>query len=383
MAGTERPIRMAMLGMGNQGCKYAEIITEQLKGRMEIAAVTRIRPADQERMKRLLPSDIPVYASVEELLDAVEKGVLEVDAALIATPHIAHERQTVAALRLGLHVLCDKPAGASCAQARRMNEEAARHALVYAMIFNQRTNPIYQRLRQIVAEGTYGALKRVEWVVTDWYRPNCYYQSGSWRGSWERDGGGLLLNQCPHNLDLLQWICGMPLRVQAFCHEGKYHDIEVEDEVTAYLEFEGGATGVFISSTGEAPGINRLEIALEDARLVCENGTLHVCELGFHEPDYRRSATESFPKLEGTWHELVCEGENTQHAGILSDFADAVQNGTPLLAAGEEGIRSLRISNAMYLSAWQRRMVELPQEGTDEERVFEEEFERAWRQKWR
>lgn len=374
-------IKIGIIGMGSQGCKYAEIISNELAERMEITAVTRIRQENQPRMKEILPEDAALFNSAEELFAAVEKGTLNLDAVLIATPHLSHEEQTIAALRLGMHVICDKPSGVFSRQARNMNEEAAKHHLVYTMIFNQRTNPVYQKMKELVESGVYGRLKRLNWVVTDWYRPDCYYRSSAWRGTWEKEGGGLLLNQCPHNLDLLQWICGMPTRVQAFCHEGKYHEIQVEDEVTAYLEFPGGATGVFFSSTGEAPGINRLELSLEDALLVCEKGELKVCELGFHEPDYRKTATESFAKLNGEWKVIDCGGENTQHVGILKNFADAIQKGEPLLAGGEEGIKSLYLSNAMYLSSWQKRMVELPREGSVYEREFEEAFEEALREK--
>lgn len=192
-----------------------------------------------------------------------------------------HEEQVAEALELGLHVLCDKPSGVFSSQARHMNEAAKKSGLVFSMMFHQRMNPVYQKMKEIVQSEKYGKMKRVNWVITDWYRPNGYYDAVEWRGTWSMDGGGILLNQCPHNLDLLQWICGMPVRLQAFCKEGKYHNIEVEDEVTAYLEFEQGATVTFYATTGEAPGINRLEISLEDALLVCDDGVLKVCELGF------------------------------------------------------------------------------------------------------
>lgn len=368
-------VKLGIIGMGNMGCKYAKMIKEKVQ-ELEIAAVTRIRPENQEQMNRILPETCVIFSSAEELFDAVKAGSLSLDAILIATPHYAHQEQTITALKLGLHVLCDKPAGVYSRQGREMKEEADRHSLLYAMMFNQRTNSIYRRMKELVEKETYGKIKRVNWIVTDWYRPDCYYQSSGWRATWEKDGGGTLLNQCPHNLDLLQWICGMPARVQGFCHEGKYHSIEVEDEVTAYLEYENGATGVFFASTGEAPGINRLEISLEDALLVCEQGELKVCELGFHEPEYRKTATDCFKKLEGQWKKIVCTDENPQHIGILKNFADAVLNGEPLLARGEEGNKSLILSNAIYLSSWVKRMIEIPKEGTEYEKEFEKEFER-------
>lgn len=364
-------IKLGIIGMGNMGCKYAALLAAGKVPLLDLTAVTRIRP---DRLSEF--SQLPVYPSADAMFTALEEGSLVLDAVLITTPHYAHSEQMQRAMRLGLHVLCDKPAGVYSRQGREMRMEAAKHSdKVYAMVFNQRTNPLYRKMKEIVESKCYGSLKRVNWVVTDWYRPNAYYSLSSWRATWEKDGGGTLLNQCPHNLDLLQWICGMPISVQGFCHEGKYHPIEVEDEVTAYMEFENGATGVFIASTGEAPGINRLEISLEDALLICEKGELKVCELGFHEAEYRQTATDVFRKLEGKWQTLAKEGENTQYVDVLQNFADAIIQGTPLIAEGSEGSKSLLLSNAIYLSSWQRRMVMIPKADSAEELLFEQNFE--------
>ena len=200
-----------------------------------------------------------------------------------------------------------------------------------------------------------------------------YYDSVEWRGTWKGDGGGILLNQCPHNLDLLQWICGMPVSVQAFCKEGKYHNIQVEDEVTAYLEFEQGATGLFYATTGEAPGINRLEISLENALLVCEGGELKVCELGFEEAEYRKTAKECFTKLNGQWKKIDCVGENTMHQGILQNFVNCILGEEELMVDGREGLKSLLLSNAMYLSSWKKRMIDIPV-SESERHGFETDF---------
>lgn len=374
-------VRVGIIGMGNMGSGYARMIYNGFVPGMEIGAVTRIKPERLEKLPELTENNVPIYSSAEELFAAVEGGSLTLDAVLVVTPHKAHEEQVKRALALGLHVLCDKPSGVSVAQASRMNEAAAQNPeLVFGMVFNQRMNPAYRKMKEIVVSKEYGELKRVNWIITDWYRPDFYYDSVAWRGTWEGDGGGILLNQCPHNLDLLQWICGMPVRVQAFCKEGKYHSIEVEDEVTAYLEFAGGATGTFYSTTGEAPGINRLEISLEDALLVYEGGALRVCELGFKEAEYRKTATDMFAKLNGTWKEIELSEENTMHVGILNNFADAICKGTALISPGQEGMKSLMLSNAMYLSSWTKRMVEVP-ENEEELQIFAAEFEREYGRK--
>lgn len=373
------------------GSKYASLLQDGKIEGMELAALTRVGAAYKELLKPSLDKGIPVYQSADELFEAVEKKEILLDAVVIATPHMAHEEQAVRAFKNGLSVMSDKPAGVYTRQARRMNEahqasirtqEAAfgkGKPTIYGMVFNQRTTPMYQKIREIVQSKEYGELKRVNWVVTDWYRPNSYYASGTWRATWKKDGGGVLLNQCPHNLDLLQWICGMPKQVTAFCQEGRYHDIEVEDDVTAFLQWENGATGTFITSTGEAPGINRLEISLEEALIVCENGKLKVGELypelGCKEEEYRKNSKEYFRKLKGTWKEMSVSVEKEPYQKILQGFSDAYFGKGELIASGEEGINSLYLSNAMYISSWSDKKIEIPSVGTEAELFFEQEFE--------
>lgn len=384
-----KQIKTAVIGVGNMGSKYAALIANGEIPGMELAAITRVRQEYREGLQAALDKGLSIYPSAQELFEAVEDNRLQLDAVVIATPHYAHEEQAVRAFQNGLHVLCDKPAGVYSRQARAIEEALAQApgSPVYTMVFNQRTNPVYRRMKEIVESGTYGRIKRVNWVVTDWYRPDFYYTSSSWHATWDKDGGGTLLNQCPHNLDLLQWICGMPSRVQGFCHEGKYHPIAVEDEVTAYLEWADGATGVFIASTGEAPGVNRLEISLEDALLVCENGELKVGELpgeiGMKETEYRKTAVDCFRKLKGQWHTENCGKEEAPYRTVLNSFAQAIRGEGEPVARGEEGRGSLYLSNAIYLSSWQKRMVEIPVPGTDYEKEFERQFEEGLQEKIR
>ncbi len=372
-------MKIAVIGVGNMGSKYASLIQDGAIRGMELAAITRVRGAYRELLLPAIEAGLPVYETADALFEAVEKGELVLDAVVIATPHYAHEELAVRAFRSGLHVLCDKPSGVYSRQARIMEEEAARSGRVFGLVFNQRTLPIHRQLYELVNSGRYGALKRVNWVVTDWYRPQQYYTSSSWHATWEKDGGGILLNQCPHNLDLLQWICGMPARVQGFCVEGHFHDIEVEDDVTVYLEWANGATGTFISSTGDAPGVNRLEISLEEAMIVCEGGKLRIGELaqemGGREADYRKSATDYFRKIKGAWTEITPEKEESPYEKVLQGFADECLGAGSCVAPGTEGRKSLLISNAVYLSSWEKRMVEIPTPGSAEELDFERQFE--------
>ncbi|MEG0215279.1 MAG: Gfo/Idh/MocA family oxidoreductase, partial [Hungatella sp.] len=253
-----------------------------------------------------------------------------------------------------------KPAGVYTAQVREMNAVAERSDRVFAMMFNQRTNCIYRKMHELVTGGTLGAVKRVNWIITDWYRTQYYYDSGSWRATWDGEGGGVLLNQCPHNLDLLQWICGMPSKVQAFTHEGKWHDIEVEDDVTAYLEYPNGATGVFVTTTADAPGTNRFEITLEMGKLVCEEEKLTLYRLSENERIFCKTATGGFQKPDCEKLVVETDGENEQHIGVMKAFAGKILHGTPLIAEGVEGIRGLTLSNAMHLSGWLGEAVTLP-----------------------
>ena len=378
-------MKTAIIGVGNMGSKYASFIQDGMIKGMELGAITRVRGDYREMLLPSIQSGVPVYETGDALFDAVESGALEIDAVVIATPHYAHEEAAVRAFRNGLHVLSDKPSGVYSRQARHMEEAAEQSGKVFGMIFNQRALPVHRQLYELVRSGKYGALKRVNWVATDWYRPEQYYTASSWHATWAKDGGGILLNQCPHNLDLLQWICGMPQNVQGFCKEGHFHDIEVEDDVTIYFEWENGATGTLVASTGDAPGINRLEISMEEAKIVCENGTIRIGELfgelGLKEAEYRKSSTDLFRKINGTWTELNPDREENAYQKILQSFAYEGMGKGKCIAAGSEGRKSLLLSNAVYLSSWEKRMVVLPKPGTAEETVFEHRFEEWLRRK--
>ena len=205
-----------------------------------------------------------------------------------------------------------------------------------------------------------GQIKRVNWIITDWYRTQSYYDSGAWRATWAGEGGGVLLNQCPHNLDLLQWLCTMPTKVRAFCHNGKWHDIEVEDDVTAYLEFENGATGVFVTSTADAPGTNRLEVTGTKGTLICDKNKLIFKELEVDERVWTKTCEKGFEKPPVHEYEPKTDGKNEQHVGVLKAFCSAILTGTPLVADGREGVNGLMLSNAMHLSSWLDKTVSLP-----------------------
>lgn len=348
-------VKLGIIGIGNMGSGHIGNLLKGLVPEIELTAVADIREARRAWAKETLPESVAIFEDGDSLIDS---GTC--DAVLIAVPHYDHPTFAIKAFEKGLHVMCEKPAGVYTKQVREMNEAAAKTDKVFGMMFNQRTNHVYRKMKELVSSGDYGKIKRVNWIITDWYRTQAYYNSGGWRATWAGEGGGVLLNQCPHNLDLLQWICGLPVKVQAFCHNGKWHDIEVEDDVTAYLEFENGATGVFITSTADAPGTNRFEVTMEKGKLVCENDTLSLYELEVNEREHCFTSKEGFEKPAGHEVKVETDGENLQHVGVLRAFAANILRGEPLVARGEEGINGLTLSNAMHLSSWLGKPVEIP-----------------------
>ena len=358
-----QPVRFGIIGVGNMGKSH---INMHIKGEHKELRITAIADINAEHLAaaaELLPG-VKTYDTAEALIDSGE-----VDAVIIATPHYDHSPIAQYAFAKGVHVLTEKPAGVYAKQVREMNEAAAKTDLIFGIMYNQRTNCVYRKMRELVQSGELGEIRRVSWIITDWYRTQAYYNSGGWRATWAGEGGGVLLNQCPHNLDLWQWICGLPVKVQAFCHEGKWHDIEVEDDVTIYAEYANGATGTFITTTGDCPGTNRFEITLDGGKLVCENNKLMLYKLSGKVSEHCATATEGFGWIEGEWIEVETDGRNKQHSEVTNKFAAAVLRGEPLVANGEEGIRGLSISNAAHLSSWLGKAVELP---VDEDLYFAE-----------
>lgn len=363
-------IKLGIIGVGNMGSGHVKNILAGKCPEIELVAIADCKASRVEWAKKELTSDVTYFSDAIEMLDS---GLI--NAAIVAIPHYDHPRYAMECMKRGIHVMVEKPAGVYTKQAREMNEEAAKHPeVVFGMMFNQRTKCIYRKMRELVQSGKYGEIRRTNWLITNWYRPQAYYDSGDWRATWSGEGGGVLLNQCPHQLDLWQWICGMPVRVQSHMHFGKWHDIEVEDDVTTYVEYANGATGVFITSTGDACGTNRFEIQMDKAKLVAEDGKLTVIEFAMSEQEFSRTNTVPFGSLETHEVEVELDGLNEQHVGVLNAWAGAILRGEPLVAHGSEGINGLTLSNAMHLSAFTGKMVELP---FDEDLYYNELMKRV------
>lgn len=350
-------VRFGIIGVGNMGSSHAK---KFLGGKVENGVLTAICDLKKERMDAVCAldggADLATYTDYHDLLASGKA-----DAVIVAVPHYFHPRISMDALAAGLHVICEKPEGVYTKQVKELNEVASHSDRLFTMMFNQRTNCVYRKMREMIAEGELGEIKRVNWIVTDWYRSQSYYDSGDWRATWRGEGGGVLFNQCPHQLDLLQWVTGMmPARIRSFCHFGKWHDIEVEDDVTAYLEYPNGATGVFITSTGDTPGTNRFEIDGDKGKLVCEMNQLFFSRLAMSEREFNATYKGGFGEPEREEITVETDGQNPQHVGILNNFANAVLGLEPLFVDGREGIRGVELMDAMLLSTWKDRMVTLP-----------------------
>lgn len=363
-------VRFGIVGLGNMGTTHAKNVYGGKVPKMELAAICDIAEGRRNYAKENF-KDVPVFDDAEAMF---ESGL--VDAVVIATPHYDHPSLAIKAFEAGLHVITEKPAGVYTRQVLEMNAAAEKSGKLFGIMYNQRTNPVYQKLRQLIQDGHLGHIKRINWIITDWYRPQAYHDSCTWRSTWKTEGGGALINQNPHQLDLWQWLFGMPKRIMSHVSFGKYYDIEVEDDVTAFMEYENGTTGVYITSTGEAPGTNRLEITCDMGRVVVENNVISFKRNLESEREFNRKNTEIFAKPE-CWdcNIPVDTSGGEQHIGILKDFTRALITGSPLLAPGYEGVKGLTISNAIHYSAWTGGWADLEDFPHDDfERILDEKI---------
>lgn len=354
-------VRYGIIGTGNQGSTYAKYFEKGETTDAVLGAVCDINEKKLDAVKGSLPTQKPaVFTDYREMLSSGK-----VDAVIVAVPHYDHPKICIDALSAGIHTICEKPAGVYTRHVNEMNAAASGTAAKFGMMFNQRTNCIYRKMREIIAGGGIGELQRVTWIITDWYRNEFYYNSSSWRATWIGEGGGVLINQCPHQLDLVQWVVGKrPVSVRGFCGYGAWHDIEVEDEVTAYFKYDNGATGMFITTTGESPGTNRFEVSGTLGKLICENDRLTYHKNEVDSAEFCKTSTAVFGRPNATVTEVETDGKNPQHLGIINNFTAAILGKEPLFVDGKEGIYGVELMNAIELSGWQNgREVTLPVDG--------------------
>ena len=348
-------VRLGIVGLGNIGKFHTGYLLENKISRCELAAVS---DAHKPNLDAFALKGVPTFDTCEEMIRS-EK----IDAIVVATPHFLHTTLGIDALENGLHTMIEKPISAHKADAERLFAVAKAHPdQVFAGMFQMRVEPRYLKIRKLIDEEL-GRLVRVNWIITDWFRTEAYYASGGWRATWKGEGGGVLLNQCLHQLDMLQWLCGLPARVRGFCQLGQFHDIEVEDSVTCYLEWANGATGVFISSTGEAPGTNRFEIIGTRGKVVLENDRLTFARNAADMTEFSKTATSGFAKPDVTNLEIAFDSAANPHATLMQNFVDAILDGTPLIAPGGEGLGSVELANVLLYSSLLGQTVELPMDG--------------------
>lgn len=344
-------VRLGIIGLGNIGQHHHAYLTAGKVARAELVAVSDA-----------MADKLPRYAPLKTFTDGealIRSGL--VDAVIIATPHFQHTTLGIAALKEGVHVMVEKPISAHKADAERLIAAHQQNPkLVFAGMFQLRAEPRYLKIQKLIQSGELGNLVRMSWIMTDWFRTEAYYASGGWRATWKGEGGGVLLNQCLHNLDAMQWLLGMPSRVRSFCQLGRFHDIEVEDQVTAYLEYANGATGTFVSSTGEAPGTNRFEIVGTRGKLLLENNKLTFTRNDADMIEFSKTAKQGFAKPE-VWNvEIPFDNAPNAHATLMQNFVNAILDGEPLIAPGAEGIHSVEMANVMLYSSLMDQTVDLP-----------------------
>lgn len=359
-------MKIGIIGLGNIGRVHAKNISDGLIVNCELVAVSN-QPI--ESMDDLKAQGIACFDDGAAL---IQSGL--VDTVLIALPTALHATLGIQALEAGLHLMMEKPLACHKAEAERILAARQRDDQVVAIMLNQRTNPCYAKLKQWIDEGAIGKLQRVSWTMTNWFRPEIYFQSSAWRATWAGDGGGVLMNQCPHNLDVLQWLVGMPERIRGFCSFGKYHDFDVEDEATAYMEFPNGATGLVVASTGEAPGVNHLEIVGDLGTLKTDGNKATLIRCRGSVAAFSRSTDEMFGMPETQEETFHPKETVNQHAIILNNFVQAVHGETELIAPIEAGLRSLELAGAMIYSTWINDAVQLPLDSAAYESVLQEKI---------
>lgn len=348
-----KQVRIGIVGMGNMGKFHANYLLGNKINRGVLAAVSDPHAPNLENYKQ-----VQTFDSAEKM---IRSG--EIDAVIIATPHFLHTTIGIDALQNGIHVLVEKPISVHKADCERLTNAHSDKKIVFAAMFQSRTEARWKKIKKLIDDGELGKIVRTNWIVTDWFRTETYYASGGWRATWKGEGGGVLLNQCPHNLDILQWLCGRPNKVRGFCQLGHYHNIEVEDNVTAFLEYPNGATGTFITSTGEAPGTNRLEICGERGKIVVEHGKITFTRNETSMLEFSKTAKGGFARPE-VWNvEIPVEASGGKHEDITQNFVDAVLDGVPLIAPADEGVWSVELANAILYSSLIGQSVEIPLDG--------------------
>ncbi|WP_339725112.1 Gfo/Idh/MocA family oxidoreductase [uncultured Paraglaciecola sp.] len=359
-------LRLGVIGLGNIGQQHIKHIQS---GAVQHCVITALASRGESPLATQI--NATHFNDYRELIDS---GLC--DAVLIATPTMSHLEMGLYALQKGLHVLMEKPLGLSIAQGQALLAATGAEQ-VFALMLNQRVAPVFAKMKSVMDAGTLGELQRTHWTMTNWFRPEVYFQVSDWRATWRGEGGGLLLNQCIHNIDIFQWLTGMPIAVQGFCGFGKYHNIEVEDEATAYFEYENGATGIFVGSTGEAPGVNRLDIVGDKGMLSFDGDRLLLTENSPSTSQYNSETKDMFGQPSNQQVDITPSESVNQHAIVINNFVQAILQQEPLIAPAIQGIDSLAIANGILWSAWSGQRITFPLDGLGYQAALDEKLEHS------
>jgi len=361
--GTEamEKVRLGIIGVGGMGQGHAA-----MQEQIEETELTCVCDIDEATCKRVAEQyGVPGFTRHEDLLDS---GL--VDAVLIATPHYFHPPIAIDAMRRGLHVLSEKPIAVTVKAADEMIAAARETGVKFGVMFQMRTERSYRIARRAIEEGIVGEIYRTH-MVMGWYRSQAYYDSATWRATWTGEGGGVLLNQAPHNLDTFTWLGGMPARVTAQVRT-RLHDIEVEDEAFAILEYPNGAHGYLYTSVTEAPGVSQTEICGDRGKVLIEGGSVRVFRLKQPRSEFTVQTDSMWGAPEAEEIELEVPEMPSGHATITRNFARAILYDEPLIVAGPEGLNGLELSNAMILSGKRGKPVDLPVDREEYEALIAE-----------
>lgn len=366
-------VKIGIIGAGRQGGKYIKFF---LENRMKNAELKAICDIDVGRFDEVDPSHICEHYTDYKLMLSKKT----IDAIIIDTPHYLHPVIALEAVKYDIHVLSDKPLGVDAYTVKKLKNELSGRKLKFGVLFNQRMLPVYQRIKEIIENQELGKLKRCVWEVTDWYRPQKYYDIGGWRSTWKGEGGGVLINQCVHNIDMIQHLFGMPLKINSSIEYGVYHKTEIDDSVVANFMYSDGFMCTLISSTGETPGTNRLEISGTKGKLVFDVFDKLKFELNDIPEDVFSNETSSprymlkFGKPGVTRKEEKINTNTEAHVMCIQDFINAIVYDRKPSADYYDGLACVQIINAIYYSDWKGKKVELPVDELEFKKMLEGKY---------
>lgn len=356
-------IRIGIAGIGFIAEEYIKLFTQgQIQG-AEIRALSSRNYSHMEEIRAKYRLDAALFTDYDAMLSSGK-----IDMVMICTPHYFHPGMAVKAIEQGIHTMIEKPVGVYPEELDELAKCVKSHPeTLSGVLYCRRTNPVFAKIKQLLADGTLGKLKRVTWIVTDMYRTQAYFDIAGWRGTYSGEGGGLLMNQVSHHIDLLVWLCGLPEAMQANCYTARERNIEVENEVSITMEYPGNAVGQFIASTRECPGSNRLELSGSRGQIILDNEkdlTLRILETD--ETQFNATTNIPFafiPYKEEVFHFDMMYNPVLQ-AKIVNNFIASLTDGTPVTCPVEEAVRSQQFIQGAYLSSWQDKKLTLPVDGS-------------------